>query len=422
MKKQTVKSIIIAAAVVLVIALIILAIFVFRTDGFGHNMIQRNKVIARVNGDAVRLGEFSISYSNQHYNIEYYSMLYAMYGMDVDLGYDTTSDTWEDELKEDVLTGLICQHLYVQEAENLGLEPTDDKMAEVKASGNKAIESLSSSYRSQLEENGYSGDALEQALNKQLSNYFLEMGFTKSAYKKLIVWENYASACQTLVTDYYEAQCVVTDEQLMAEYDSVIQDYYIDGYTEGAYSTALDSYLSGTSSYPWLYIPEDSIFVRIAAIDCPDAIDAAERAAEVTTDEEFEAMVQSADNLESYFIDNKILGEDEGVAISEKDSMFSSEVYETANALEVGQFGSVVVTADSKDDDGNAIITYTLYFVKRVEGETGVVPYETYADTVGAEITKSLKSKYFTDIVAGWLKSDAVEHVSDAYMDVESAN
>ena len=75
MKKQTVKSIIIAAAVVLVIALIILAIFVFRTDGFGHNMIQRNKVIARVNGDAVRLGEFSISYSNHHYNIEYYSML-----------------------------------------------------------------------------------------------------------------------------------------------------------------------------------------------------------------------------------------------------------------------------------------------------------------------------------------------------------
>lgn len=424
MKRKTKRNICIAVIAVVVIALIVTAILLLRKDDFGHNAFERATVIASVNGDDITLGEFSIAYSNSYSNIQYYQQLYSYYGMSYSSGYDTTSATWLDELREDTLDSLIRQRIYIQKAEELGLTLDEETQKTCKNAGKDAVSNMESSYRSSLESSGYTGATLEQYLAKSMSNYYTSMGMTKQQYMRKAVYDETASAYGKLVETYYEDSREVTDDERRETYTDYVQQYYIDGYSAGDYTTQENAYQAGSVAYRYLYIPESFLFVRVAKLNIADETEAQALIDGVTT-ENFESYVQSEDNLDTYIADTSKMAETEAYAIGADDSLFASDVYELAVTLDVGQVGGVK-TQYTDTADGAETITWNVYLVERMDGQTGVVPYDTYntADaTTGVGAMDSLmdsyiKYTYYNDLLTGWMQEDGVQRLSDAYKSV----
>ena len=67
----------------------------------------------------------------------------------------------------------------------------------------------------------------------------------------------------------------------------------------------------------------------------------------------------------------------------------------------------ILVTEEGTDSDGNA--TITCYIVKRVEGTTGVVPYEDVKSVIDSTLKSHEENEYYTQQVDAWReKADIV--------------
>ena len=96
---------------------------------------------------------------------------------------------------------------------------------------------------------------------------------------------------------------------------------------------------------------------------------------------------------------------DKPQAIGESDSAFTSEVYTQAAEAAVGDV--ILVSVDGTDADGKA--TTTSYIVKRVEGTTGVVPYEDVKEKIDSTLKSHEENEYYTEQVDAWReKADIV--------------
>ena len=388
MKRQTKKILLIAAVALAILVLAAGLIMLLRKDSFGDNYFTRNKAIATVNGAKITKNEFAASLSNYYNNIDTYNM-YAMY-YGYGKYYDVNSETGVRDLKKDILNSLIDNEVFIQMGKELGITLTAEEQSAVAQSAKDALTNL----KDQILETAKSSGAQnpETYATTMLANYFSNIGINQKTFVKRSEHAALAQAYAEKVQEHFAAERNVTDGELKDIYAAYVQEHYVDAYSEGAYSLTESYVANGYTDIPYLYIPEDFIFVRVRTIT--DAIKAKEILKKIQDGEDFETYFASDDNENTV---GKGLG-DKPQAIGESDSAFTSEVYTQAAEAAVGDV--ILVSVDGTDADGKA--TTTSYIVKRVEGTTGVVPYEDVKAVIDDTLKSHEESEYYTEQVEAW--------------------
>ena len=317
MKRQTKKILLIAAVALAILVLAAGLIMLLRKDSFGDNYFTRNKAIATVNGAKITKNEFAASLSNYYNNIDTYNM-YAMY-YGYGKYYDVNSETGVRDLKKDILNSLIDNEVFIQMGKELGITLTAEEQSAVAQSAKDALTNL----KDQILETAKSSGAQnpETYATTMLANYFSNIGINQKTFVKRSEHAALAQAYAEKVQEHFAAERNVTDGELKDIYAAYVQEHYVDAYSEGAYSLTESYVANGYTDIPYLYIPEDFIFVRVMTIT--DAIKAKEILKKIQDGEDFETYFASDDNENTV---GKGLG-DKPQAIGESDSAFTSEVY-----------------------------------------------------------------------------------------------
>ncbi len=123
--------------------------------------------------------------------------------------------------------------------------------------------------------------------------------------------------------------------------------------------------------------------------------------------EDFDALLASEDNESK---DAKALAAGKGMPIGENDSVFDSAVYTLAKDMNVGDVDMTQV--EGKDADGNDTTAY--YIVKRVEGTTGVVPYEEVKSVIDSSLKSYAESNYYNEKIDAWREKADITVDDDA--------
>ena len=410
MKRNTKKIILTAVIIVLVVALAVTAIMLLRKDSFGYNYFERNQAVAKVGDHKITKNEFAVALNDYYSNISTYNM-YALYYGYYEY-YDTGSEDDMAKLKADILNTLVMREVYINLADELGISLTDEEMAECIKTGKDALTSLQEECVSSASSSGAT-DATNYGL-KIMSNYFANMGMNKSIFVKRNTHAAVASALETKVEEYYNTERSVAEDEIPAAYEKYVQEYYVDTYADGSYAQYENYYQQGYSKTRYLYVPEDFLFVRVIKLD--DSDKATELMDKINSGEEFESILQSDDNLDTFI---KTMDESEGYAIGAKDSIFDNAIYEQAAKMEIGEIGLTELSSTSKADDGTETTTYTYYIIERVEGQTGIVPYEKVSESMHDTVVSYLEYAYFTEKVDAYKEKANIELYEALYLAVK---
>ncbi len=394
MKRQTKKILLIAAVALAIIVLVAGLIMLLRKDSFGDNYFTRNKAVATVNGAKITKNEYAMALSNYYSNIDTYNMYAMYYGYGE--YYDVSTEEGMHKLKTGILNSLIDSEMYIQMGKELGITLTDEELSAVAQSAKDALANLKDQILESAKSSGSQNPETYAA--SMLANYFSNMGINQKTFLKRSEHSALAEAYADKVQEHLAAERNVTDGELKDIYAAYVQEHYVDAYTDGAY-TMTESYVAnGYTDIPYLYIPEDFIFVRVIALT--DGIKAKDILSKIQGGEDFETYFASDDNDNTV---GKGLG-DKPQAIGEADSAFNAEVYKQAAEAAVGDV--IMVTVEGTDSDGNAITTY--YIVKRVEGTTGVVPYEDVKAVVDSTLKSQEESEYISEQVDAWRQKASI--------------
>lgn len=395
MNRQTKKIIAIAAAVLAIIVLAAALIMVLRKDSFGDNYFTRSKAVATVNGAKITKNQYAVSLSNYYSNIDTYNM-YAMY-YGYGQYYDTSTEAGMKSLKNDILNSLIDNEVYIAMAKDLGITLTAEELAEVKEEGQAALTNLKDQILESAKSSG--SQTPETYATTMLANYLSNMGISQKTFAERNEHSALAQKYAEKLQEHFAAERNVTEEELKDIYADYVKEHYQDVYTEGAYSLTESYVAQGYTDIPYLYIPEDFIFVRV--IQLSNEAKANEILEKIQGGEDFETFFASDDNENE---NGKALG-DAPQAIAENDSAFDATVYAEASAAAIGDV--TLVAVEGTDADGNATATY--YLVKRVEGTTGVVPYEEVKDKIDSTLKSHEENEYYSEQVDAWReKADIV--------------
>lgn len=408
MKRQTKKILLFAVVALAIIVLVAGLVMLLRKDSFGDNYFTRNKAVATVNGAKITKNEYAASLSNYYNNISTYNM-YAMY-YGYGKYYDTTTEAGMKSLKNDILNDLIDTEIYFQMAKDLGITLTDEEQKEAAQEAKDSLDSLKEQILESAQSSGSQNP--ETYAVSMLASYFSNMGINQKTFLKrserAALAEKYADKLQ----EYFAEERNVSEAELKDIYAEYAKTYYQDTYVEGAYAQNASYVASGYSEIPYLYIPEDFLFVQV--IQLSDAEKAEEILAKIKDGEDFDAFRTSEDNESDV---SKAMKAEQGLPIGEHDSSFDDIVYTTAKDMNVGDVEMVLaVTKDSDDHDVN-----TYYIVKRVEGTTGIVPYEEVKDVIDGTLKNYVTSNYYNEQVDAWrekadivIDDDAVEAFNPA--------
>ena len=402
MKRQTKKIIIVAAAALAIIVLAAALIMLLRKDTFGDNYFERNKTIATVNGAKISKNQYAVSLSNYYSNIDTYNMYATYYGYGK--YYDTSTEAGMKSLKNDILNSLIDAETYIAMAKDLGISLTNEEQAEVKKSAEDALDNL----KNQILESAKSSGAQnpETYAATMLANYFSNMGINRKVFLQRSEHSALAEKMAAKLQEHFAAERNVGEDELKGIYDEYVQEHYVDAYSDGAYAMNESYVANGYTEIPYLYIPEDFIFVRV--IQLTDKIKAQQILENVQGGEDFETYFAGDDNENTT---GKALG-DKPQAIGANDSAFNAEVYAQAAEAAVGDV--VMIPVEGTDSDGNATTLY--YIVKRVEGTTGVVPYEDVKSVIDSTLKSHEENEYYTQQVDAWREK------ADIVIDDEAVN
>ncbi len=388
MKRQTKKILLIAVVALAVIVLVAGLVMLLRKDAFGDNYFTRNKAIATVNGEKITKNEYAMTLSNYYSNIDTYNMYAMYYGYGE--YYDVSTEAGMHELKTDILNSLIDSEMYIQMGKDLGITLTDEEKAAVTQSAKDALANLKEQILESAKSSGSQNP--ETYATSMLANYLSNMGINQKTYLKRSEHAALAEAYASKVQEHFAAERNVTDAELKDIYAEYVKEHYVDAYTDGAYTMSESYYASGYIDTPYLYIPDDFIFVRVITLS--DGIKAKEILDKVQGGEDFETYFASDDNENTV---GKSL-QDKPQAIGEADSAFGAKIYQEASAAAVGDV--ILVSVDGADSDGKVTTTY--YIVKRVEGTTGVVPYEDVKAVIDSTLKSHEESEYANKQVEAW--------------------
>ncbi len=396
MKRQTKKILLIAAVVLALFVLVAGLIMLLRKDAFGDNHFTRNKAVATVNGASISKNEYASSLYNYYNNIDNYNM-YAMY-YGIGKYYDTSSEAGMKSLKNDILNDLIDDEVHIQMAKELGLTLTSEEQAEVTKEAKETLTNLKNQILESAKSSGSQNPETYAA--SMLANYYSNMGINQKTFLARAEHAALAEKCASKVKEHYAAERNVTEDELKDIYAEYVKEHYQDAYEEGAYAMNTNYVLSGYTEIPYLYIPEDFLFVQV--IETDDAEKAEDMLAKIQAGEDFETFRTSEDNKSEA---GKALKAHQGQAIGEHDSVFDDVVYATAKDMELNAVK--MAKAVTKDDDGNDVDTY--YLIKRVVGNTGVVPYEEVKSVIDSSLKSHEESEYYNEKFEAWRdKADIV--------------
>lgn len=367
MKAKTKKKIAIAVAAAVIIIAAILLIAALRPDVYGYNWFDRNKTIADTGAGTVKFSQYKQQFI-QNYNTNFSS--YAQYGI-------MPTDEQIANLREQTKKNCALQYLFIEKAEELGLELTEEQAAAVATAGQNAYESLAEEVKNEMKE-AYGQEPTASQLEDQLCATFNNMGMSKTTYKKDAEFSMKANYCALNVSNYYNENEIYSDEELRAQYDLFVEENF-SNYTAGDYKVFETAYQNGSTTYRYLMIPEDFVFVRTIKVETLEEKDAI--VAAIEGGEDFETNLIKAVNKDEFI---KTMDPTEGYAIGKGDSFMEDNdlIYNKAVEMEIGAWDWVDVVKNSTDSEGNATETHTYYIFMRVEGQTGKVPYEKYADRI----------------------------------------
>jgi len=396
MKRQTKKILLISVAALVVIILVAGLVMLLRKDAHGDSYFDRNKAIATVNGAKITRNEYASSLYNYYNNISTYNM-YAMY-YGYGKYYDTSTEAGMTSLKNDILNNLVDAQVYVQMAKERGITLTAEETAAAAQSAKDALANLKEQILESAKSSG--SQTPETYATTMLANYFSGMGINQKTFlarsEQSALAETYASKLEEALA----AERNVTEEELKDLYAEYAKTYYQDSYTEGAYAQNLSYVAAGYTDIPYLYIPEDFLFVQL--IQLSDADKLSELMDKLQAGEDFAALMAGDDNENEI---TKTLEGEKGVAIGENDSPFDAAVYTLAKDMNPGDVDTV--QAVSQDSDGNNVTTY--FIVKRVEGTTGILPYEEVKSVIDSSLKSYAEGNFFTEQVDAWReKADIV--------------
>jgi hypothetical protein len=274
-------------------------------------------------------------------------------------------------LCEDVLHELALEAAAIDTGTKAGYQLDIAEQSYLKQAEDDAEEKLSD----QLKSGGGTYESREAFLKAN--------GFTEERYTEMFVRSMKAGMLYNHILTDYKATHTLTDEELETGYARVVKETFTDRYTPGMYSQYLYHYLTGSRTFPSLYIPENAIFVRLFAKTEPtdEQIEAYRQQAET----DFEKLYASSDNE---FASQGIMTD---LAVAENDELFEG-LYNAAKDVPVGGVGTLTIEKGGKR---------AFYLFLRVEGETGTVPIDRYPGVrerivnqlLGAQCMNTLREK-----------------------------
>ena len=386
MKRQTKKILLIAAVALVIIVLAASLIMLLRKDSFGDNYFTRNKAVATVNGAKITKNEYAASLSNYYNNIDTYNMYALYYGYGE--YYDTSTESGMHKLKQDILNNLIDSEVFIQMGKELGINLTAEELDAVAQSAKDALTNLKEQILESAKSSG--SQTPETYAATMLANYFSNMGINQKTFLQRSEHSALSEAYAEKIREHFAAERNVSEAELKDIYAEYAKTYYEDAYVEGAYAQNASYMVQGYTDIPYLYIPENFLFVQV--IQNSDAEKANEILAEIKGGKEFEDYRTAEDNESAEGKAQAIM------AIGENDSVFDSAVYTLAKDMNVGDVD--MVQAVTKDSDGNDVNTY--YIVKRAEGTTGLVPYEDVKAVIDSTLKNYAESNYYTEQMEAW--------------------
>lgn len=403
MKKK--KVVVITVAILLVIVLGVAAALLLKSDTFGMNKTERNKAVATVGGDGkVTANELAVSFQNYYGNIDTYNQ-YALY-----YGYgeyhDVSTPEGVESLRREILDELVTERAYVAMAKENGITLSAEEKAEAAQAGKEAYDTLIDQYTEQYSSYGYA-DPKNYAVTS-VAQYFTDSGIgNKSEFIRRNTASEEASLLSEKLSEKLKGESGITAEQaesLYPDWASYYEGYYYDGVI-----AAYDEYFAqGLQNIRYLYIPEEG-FVFLRVIELNDKERAEALAAEIGTDAElFEKYcgnkdAKSEENLNALM---GLVAADDSYAISATDSSFDAAVYEAVAAMNVGDIRLVTVTAEAEATEEDAEPVSTYYIVRRVEGTTGLVPFEKVKDIVSEDVVNDAQTTYASEQVAAWIAEE----------------
>ena len=396
MKRQTKKILLVAAVALAIIVLVAGLIMLLRKDSFGDNYFTRTKAVATVNGAKITRNEYAMSLSNYYNNLDTYNMYALYYGYGK--YYDKNTEAGMKSLKNDILNNLIDAEVYIQMAKDLGLTLTDEEKAEVSKSAKDSLTSL----KDQILENAKSSGAQtpETYAATMLANYFSSTGINQKIFLERSEHSALAEKYAAKLQEHFTAERNVTEAELKDIYAEYAKANYQDAYEAGAYSQNATYMASGYTQIPYLYIPEDFLFVQV--IQLSDQKKAEELLDKIQGGEDFETYRTAEDNESKT---SKALKANQGEAIGEHDSVYDNVVYLAAKDMKVDDVQ--LVQAATKDAEGHDVNTY--YIVKRVAGTTGIVPYEQVKTLIDGTLKSYAAGNYYNEKLEAWReKADIV--------------
>lgn len=422
MKKK--KVVVITVAIVLAIVLVIAAALLLKSDSFGMNKAQRNTPVATVGGtEKVTANEFVVNFTNYYGNIDTYNQ-YALY-----YGYgeyhDVSTPEGVETLRREILDELVEQRAYVAMAKESGITLSSDEKSEAEKAGKEAYDTLISNYTEQYAQSGYT-DPKSYAVTS-VAQYLSDYGIgSKSEFIRRSTESQEASLLASKVVEKLKGESGITAEQAEALYPDWAS-YYKDYYYEGMISAYDEYFAQGQQNIRYLYIPEEGfVFLRVIELNDKDRAEAL--VAEIGTDAEiFEKYCGNKDAVSEENL-NALMGlvaADDSYAISATDSSFDATVYEAVSAMNVGDIQLVTVTkeaeaAEATEEAAEPAVTY--YIVRRVEGTTGIVPFEKVKDVVSEDVIDEAQGNYATEQVEAWIaKEGNVVIDEDVYEMVKKA-
>lgn len=206
--------------------------------------VDKQTPIISVVGQTFTKGEVNALVQN---SLDYQTYLYSMYGMN----FDPTSESAISSAQESVINGLIEQAVVDNKMDEMGIELTDEELAEVQTES----ETTYQGYKDTVMNAAYAdteltGDELEAALVETMAQY---------GYPTLdeIVKNNR----ETKRTEKLKAEIVkdvtVTDEEVQTEYDSRVESAKTNYESNpGSYGTSVTN---GTTVY---YTPAGYRYVK----------------------------------------------------------------------------------------------------------------------------------------------------------------
>ena len=403
MKKKTLNTILISAAIAVVVIAAIVFSILLRPDAHGLNAFERSKVIATASGQSVTMGEYAMGLSSTLSYYSYYGITY------------TPDQATQDSVIED----LLLQKLYIAKLDELGLSLTAEELAACKMTAKDQLASLEESIGKQL---STSSNFSTASVQSQINDYFSrQLGMTKAQYVAYVEQEEKAELAAEKVKAYYEAQTKnYSEEELLAYYNEYVTESYGDDYTEGNYSTYMSMYTLGYYTVPWLYVPEGFIYVDIVQIDAETEDEINELYATLESGATFADLVGDSRNTATMHLS----GIEGPYAIGEGDASYVAgyaDLYAVASEMEIGETKLVIEPETKTDDDGNETTTYAGYIILRTEGnlcengaQYGVVDIDCY-EGVRDQVASGFESTRFNEITTLWLADKWVDASAYAY-------